>query len=563
MFSQKAIIIISICSLLVITFFSFLPSLRNGFTNYDDDLYVTENKAITDISLPNIKRIFTSFQLGLYKPLVMLSFALEYHFFKLNPFVYHFTNLTLHLINCLLVFWMIYLLCGSSGVAFITALLFGIHPLHVESVAWVTERKDVLYSFFFLWAAICYIYYRKKESRRWYYLSLSAFMLSLLAKPVALILPFILLAFDFLQKRKGYKEALIEKVPYLALSAVFAVINIYAQHFDPSPRPRQPLNLIDAFFSANYCIIFYLKKLFSPLKLSCIYSSPEKIGGFFPLQFYLSSGAVILLLFGLFLLRKYNRKIIFGSLFFLVALLPALGIAPVFRGIAADRYTYIPYLGIFYIIGEGLAWLYRKKSALGALLKAALTVGLISVIGIFSFLTFNRTKVWKDSLTLWNNVLENYPEEPYAYYSRGVWYLKENKPELAISEFDRALQLKPGFIEARINRAIIYSRQGAFEQAILEYGRIIEASPRTFEAYNNRGNIYGRQGKFAQAIADFSAAIKINPWYANSYYNRAITYLSMKEYKKSLADFRKAELFGRQAERALIEDVTRAAEAEK
>jgi len=488
----------------------------------------------------------------------MLSFAMEYHFFQLNPFVYHLTNLILHLMNCLLAFWMIYLLCGSAGVAFITALLFGIHPLHVESVAWITERKDVFYSFFFLWAAICYLYYRKAESRRWYYLSLSAFILSLLAKPVGLVLPFVLLAFDFLQKRKWYKEALIEKIPFFALSAVFAIINIYGQYFDPNPRPKQPFNLIEGFFTANYCIVFYLKKLFWPVKLSCIYSYPEKIGGFFPLQFYLSSGIVIFLAVGLFLLRKYNRKIIFGSLFFLITLLPALQIVPIFVGIAADRYTYIPYIGIFYIFGEGFSWLYRREFRFSILFKAVIIAGLISIISILSFLAFNRTKVWKDSFTLWNNVSENYPKEPYAYYSRGLLYLKEDNPDLALSEFDRALKLKPDFIEARLNRAVIYSGQGAFDRAILEYSFIIKFNPRCFEAYNNRGNIYGRQGKLDQAMADFSAAIKINPWYANSYYNRAITYLSKKEYKKSLEDFHKAELFGVQVDRALIEDVTRA-----
>jgi hypothetical protein len=563
MFRKKSIIIIAICFLSVITFLSYLPSLGNGFTNYDDDLYVTENKAITDISLPNIQRLFTSFKLGLYKPLVMLSFALEYHFFKLTPQVYHLTNLILHLINCLLVFWMIYLVCGRIPVAFITALLFGIHPMHVESVAWISERKDVLYSFFFLWAAICYLYYRMAERRGFYYLSLSAFFLSLLAKPVALILPFILLIFDFLQGRKWDKEAMIEKVPFFLLSAAFVIINIFAHYLDPNPRPMQPMNLIDGFFTLTYCIAFYLKKIFWPFGLSCIYSYPKKTGGFYPLHFYLSCVVIISLTIGIFLLRKKSHKLFFGSLFFLIAILPALRLIPIFVGITADRYTYIPYIGIFYCLGEGISWLYRKEFRQGTLLKSALTIVLIFVVGILSFLTFSRIKVWKDSLALWNNVVENYPEEPFSYYSLGLFYLKGNNPDLAIVEFNRAIQLRPDFIEARLNRAVIYSRKGTLDQAVLEYNQVIRYSSRCFEAYNNRGNIYGRKGRFDEAIADFTAAIKINPRYANAYYNRAVTYLLKKDYAKSLEDFRKAELLGVKVDLSILENITRAVSGQK
>lgn len=559
MFGKRNIILISLICLLAVTFLSYLPSFKNGFTNFDDDLYVTENNLIKDISPANIKRIFSSFQLGLYKPLVMLSFAIEYHFFNLRPFPFHLTNIVLHLFNVFLVFWIFYLLSADISVAFITALLFGIHPMHVESVAWVTERKDVLFSFFFLWGALSYLYYLRKGSRFRYYLSLGAFLLSLLAKPTAITLPLVLLLFDFLQKRKGYKEALIDKIPFFALAIVFAVINIYAHYLDPNPRPPQVLGLIDGFFNAVYCIFFYLKKIFLPFKLSCVYAYPLKSVGFFSLQFYQSIAAVIFLACVILFTRKYSRKIIFGSLFFLITLLPALGIVPIFVGFAADRYTYIPYIGVFYIIAEGIRWLYKREVGLKAFFRVVLTVGLVFVIGALSTLTFNRTKVWKDSFALWDNVLKNYPDEPYAYYSRGLIFLKGNDLITALSEFEKAIKLRPGFVEPRINSAVIYSRQGDPDRAILEYSRIIEFSPQCFEAYNNRGNLLGRQGKYALAIADFSQAIKINPWHALSYYNRGITYLAENNYQKCLEDLYKAKSFGFQVDPVLFEDVSRRA----
>lgn len=555
--SKKNIILISLACLLAVTFLSYLPALKNGFTNFDDDLYVTDNALVKDISPANITRIFSSFQQALYKPLVMLSFALEYHFFKLQAFVYHLNNLILHLLNVSLVFWLIFLLSKDIMAAFITALLFGIHPMHVESVAWVTERKDVLFSFFFLCSAISYLKYRNKESRSPYYLSLGAFLLALLAKPTALTLPFVLLLFDFLQRRKNFKGALLDTVPFFALTIVFTVINAYAHYLDPSPRPILAPGLIDGFLNAFYAIFFYLKKIFLPFKLSCVYAYPVKTGGHYLAQFYLSIAAVITLALAAVFARKRSRKIIFGCLFFLVTLLPALGIAPIFVGFAADRYTYIPYIGIFYIIAEGISWLYKREGR--GFVRTVLTAVLIFVFAALTFLTFNQTKVWKDSFTLWNNVLENYPGEPYAYYSRGLIFLKENDLAAALSEFEKALSLRPDFIEPRINRAVIYSKQGEIDRAILEYGRIIELSPRCFEAYNNRGNLFGRQAKFALAIADFSQAIKINPRHALSYYNRGITYLAQNNYQKCLEDLGKAKLFGLQVDPQLLEDVSRKA----
>jgi len=206
--NKKYKILISIIALALITFISFLPSLKNGFVNWDDNKHITENHLIQSMSFKNIKKMFTNIYENLYQPLVFLSFSIEYYFFKLNPLYYHIDNLILHIINVLLVFWLFYLITNKVLSSFIIAILFGIHPLHVESVAWATERKDVLYTLFFLGSIISYVYHKNRDSdllpkrslSPYYYLSISLFILSLLTKSMAATLPFVLLLFNIVLK---------------------------------------------------------------------------------------------------------------------------------------------------------------------------------------------------------------------------------------------------------------------------------------------------------------------------------------------------------------------------
>lgn len=237
--SHKFKVIICLTIVSIITFFAFLPAVSNGFVNFDDDIVVTRNYLIRDFSWSGIKQIFdfNNYKI-LYTPLVFLSYLIENHFFGLSPFVFHLDNLLLHIFNCLLVFWLIFTLNKNIFTAFLTAIFFGVHPLRVESVTWITERKDVLCAFFFLGALISYIYY--------------------------------------------------------------------------------------TILIANYSIIFYLCKLLLPIRLSCLYPYPLKIAGLLPSEFFLSSTALIILFFSVKSLFWHRKELIFGSLFFFIAIFPAL-----------------------------------------------------------------------------------------------------------------------------------------------------------------------------------------------------------------------------------------------
>src|SRR3989339_472154 len=280
---KKQNIIFPICLILIITFISYYPSLKNGFVTWDDPAYVTGNLQIRSLSLQNVKNIFTSFTMDLYTPLSNLSYAIEYNIFKLNPKIYHITNLFIHLLNCILVFWLFFLISDKISVSFLVSLLFGIHPLHVESVAWISERKDVLYAFFFLLSLISYIYYYNKKEAKYYYFALILFILSILSKPMAVTLPVILFIFDYLLNRKFTWDIFKEKILFFIIAVIFSIINLYG-----GTPPKLHYDIFEKIFFPTYVLLFHLFKTIIPLKLSAIYPHPEKIGNFLPSIFYIS-----------------------------------------------------------------------------------------------------------------------------------------------------------------------------------------------------------------------------------------------------------------------------------
>jgi len=437
---EKIKIITSVLIILAVVYLALSPCLRNDFTTWDDYRYIGENPLIRDFSSQGIQRIFTSrIFAGLYMPLVLFTYSLEYRFFGENPFYYHATNFILHLINCLLVFWLIFLVSGQSEVALITALLFGVHPMHVESVAWIAERKDMLYALFFLSSVICYLCYRSTGLLRYYLLSFCAFVISLTAKPMGIFLFAILLLFDYLLDSRISRRRVIDKIPFLVIPAVYPAIFVL---------PYKHLSGTLTMIPERLCsILFYLQKMLLPLKLSPIYPlNPSCLAISLPL-------AALFITLAFMFKDKARRILIFGTLFFLFGLLPIL--IRLDRFIIADRYTYIPYVGIFYIVACGFYWLYaRTRENKTANIIVAVVMSL--VIAEFSLLSHARTKVWKDGISLWSDTLRNYPDSYTAYNNRGVAYGRNGRLELALADFNRAVEIKPENREAYHNRAMAY-----------------------------------------------------------------------------------------------------------
>ncbi len=441
---------------LAVTSAAFLPSLKNGFVNWDDHLYVTQNPAIRSLAPAAVGEIFSSFSVANYQPLTIFSYALDYHFSGEDPFGYHATNLVFHLFNALLVFGLVLLIGGRVWVACLTALLFGVHPLHVESVAWVSARKDVLYAFFFLAALICYVHYlRRPAARRYYYGALVLFLFSLLSKATAIILPLVLFLLDFYLGRTDRRLALADKAPFFVLALVFGGLGFFAQHAAGAVRHPELFNVVDKLLIVPFALAFYLFKTVWPAGLSCLYPYFAFPGN--PMFF---ASLIALFVAGLgaavFVWGRSSRAVAFSSLFFLLTLLPVLQIVPLGRIIVADRYAYLPLLGLFYGFSEGVSWLYaRGFRRAGRAVRVFLVVFAAGCVVGLGVLTAGRCAVWRDSGTLWRDALIHYPASSIACNNLGVFYVQSGRDEEAAELFRRALEIDPAYAEPRDNLTLL------------------------------------------------------------------------------------------------------------
>ncbi|MGA2508560.1 MAG: hypothetical protein ABSF80_13915, partial [Chitinispirillaceae bacterium] len=273
------------CSIIAgITFIAFLPSLNNGFTTWDDDIYVVNNPDIKGFTPRHLARIFSSSYVSNYQPLAMLTYMAEYRFFRLNPKVYHSTNLILHIINALLVFALFYGLSGRRITGLLVGLLFAVHPLRVESVAWIAERKDVLSGLFYFLSLIFYVRYIKGKNRKFYWFCLVSLVLSLLSKPMAVSQPFVLLCIDYLFRIKLDKKSIRDKVPFIAVAAIFAAGALLTQKAALPGSGYDVISAIQGICVPFYGIIFYLVKSAFPVHLCAFYPFPAALDGHIPLQ---------------------------------------------------------------------------------------------------------------------------------------------------------------------------------------------------------------------------------------------------------------------------------------
>lgn len=607
-FANSKIIILGLFAILIVTFISYLPTFKNKITNWDDDKYIIENPLIKDFDGNTISKMFYSgttkelYWMGNYHPLTMLTLNINYQMLSesdidedgnvTNPFIFQLTNILFHLINTVLVFLVVYILFKNFPIAFITALFFGVHTLHVESVTWISERKDVLYTMFFLFSLLFYSKYTEKFDYKNLILAFVFFMLSAFSKGQAVSLAVTLVAVDYFKNRNFLDIKLIaEKAVFIIVGLIFGLIAITAQKEGQAMQDIAHYGIAKRVLIASYGFMQYILKLFVPVNLSAIYPYPDIINKSIPI--YYAAGFIFVALTGwaLFYFYKKSREITFAIAFFVINIALLLQLIPVGSAIMADRYAYIPSIGFYILAAFILVKITEKNSA-----YKNYVILIVSVFTIFwAYLTFERTKVWESSMTLWNDVVTKQPVAVVAWNNKGSEYDKEaavlkeekdfekykeyklqsisdftkaieGKPDYqhafynrgtakkdfgetlndtsyilsAIEDFDTAIKIQLDFAEAFQNRAICYEFLGYLQKALSDYNRTIEINPDKYEFYINRGVIKGKMGNLDSAIVDFNYVITNSPDNASAYSNRGLAYFNLGNNLQALEDYNKS-----------------------
>jgi tetratricopeptide (TPR) repeat protein len=546
--SAKKALVFFIYSVLILSVLLVFLQVRNfNFINYDDNVYVYENPhVLSGLSHDGIIWAFTAGHAANWHPMTWLSHMLDCQLFDTNPGWMHLVNVLLHLANTLLLFTVLKKMTGALWQSAFVAAAFALHPMHVESVAWIAERKDVLSIFFLLLTLAAYVSYIRRQTAIRYIGTLVLFAFGLMAKPMLVTLPLLLLLLDYWplnrfkpqsSKQDGrailYK-LMIEKTPFFVLAAVSSVITLLVQRSGGAIAGIDILPLQSRVANAFLSYARYLGKMFWPENLAVFY--PFDAGSIVFLQVTI---CVLLLLFISILVicfwrtRKYLPV---GWFWFVVTLVPVIGFVQVGAQGLADRYTYIPYIGLFIMIAWGLPellskWPYRKF-VLGISAAVVLTA-----LGICEH---RQVSYWNDSITLFSRSIAVTQNNDIAYYNRGVAYDGLGRSAEAIEDFSHAIKIRPDHAEAYNNRGAAYDRFGRGVEAIEDFSQAIKIKPDHAKAHYNRGVAYGKLGRLEEAIEDFREAIKAQPDYVEAYYDRGVTYDRLGRRREAIEDFSQA-----------------------
>jgi hypothetical protein len=500
--------------IVIATMIIYNPSMNNGILYGWDDTEYIQDRGVQE---SNLSEIFSNYHLGMYQPLSVLSIAINYSSADENAKAYHATNLFLHIINIFLLWLFLFKLSRKKTIAGIGALLFAMHPINVEPVAWIAARSTLLFTAFYLGGLLTYLKYT--ENKKLLYLGLTVLMatLALFSKSLAISFPLVLLVIDYYKGRAWSYKILLEKIPFLILSVIFGIITVSAaQTFGHITDLQFEYSLLDRFFILCHTFVFYFVKLIVPIELSSIYAYPDLTGGSLPWLYYLSALVPLALIYMVYRYWHKQKELIAGLLFFSLAIAPVL---PLFWSrifVAADRYAYLSFIGLFLIAGLLIDRLLKKNFLKQQALRYGI-MGILLVYGIFlMYATNKQCTYWKDAETLLNRALflsKTGPSKALAYFYRGNIY--QGIAERKHVEGQRSNN------ENMVRNAFIY-----FGNAIRDYDSTLVYNPKYMLAYSNRGMAYGTLASYKpkyleNARNDFDAAIMLNQDYADNYYNKA------------------------------------------
>jgi hypothetical protein len=534
--SQKLIVYIV---LTVVTLAVFWQVNQFDFVNFDDDIYLTKNYHIKPgITQNGISWAFSTTYAEFWHPLTWLSLMFDYQLYGLNAGGYHLTNLILHIMSALLLFWLFNRMTGAIWKSAFVAALFALHPLRVESVAWVAERKDVLSAFFWMLTLCLYAYYTEKPVIRRYLLVGFSFVCGLMSKSMVVTLPVVMILLDYwpLKRFQSQKGSLIlwqlrEKIPLFIFSAIFSILSIYAQ-------PKEPMNgwpfpLESRIINALISFVIYLEKIFWPHDLALCYP----FFGQAPL--WQVSGAVSLILVisvAVILMMKRLPYLFVGWLWYSVTILPVIGIIPVGNNAMADRYVYLPSIGIAIMLAWGIPLLFKGDD----LRKKILFPTSAAALAILSVLSWQQCGYWKNNSTLFSRAVQVNKDSALAHGNLGLTLFIDGRIEEAIDHYNTSIRITPDYAGVYNNRGGAYAKLGRHRLAIQDFNKAIELKHDYVAAFFNRGTLYAVLGQYQLAIDDLSTAIRLKRDYVGAYNNRAFVFINQGDYISGCSDANKA-----------------------
>jgi tetratricopeptide (TPR) repeat protein len=526
--NKKHQVFIQLFVIVLATIIAYLPSLKNDFTNWDDPTLVVDNAHIRSLSADNLRSFFSTSYGGFggYTPLVFISYALDYRLFGLDSRAFHATNLLLHVLNSLLIYALLYLLSGQLSVSFVVAVLFGLHPLHVEAVAWTQGRKDLLFSLFYVAALCCYtLFVQKKQKRSYYILAFVLFVLSLFSKVTAISFPLVIFLVEFYRSKRIDKSSVVRSIPFVIVSAVVLSLAFITNTSAPSP-PAENASYLQNLGLFFYAFVFYAAKVFWPVGLIARYSMNI---GQYPWQILIN--LAIFAVMAVFIYLAHRRKpetVVFGIAFSILTLAPTLPFH--FSGQPyADRYMYLPVAGLLFIAAAMLVSLLSGIPETSPKRRWGAWLPLLLIVVLFGLQTFKLSGVWHDSFSLWTHVLEKDPKNATAYLKRSEAFDAAGRTDKALDDLARAAQFSPRDPNVYNNRGVIYFRQAQYEKAMSDYDRALSLNPFYVMGYINRGILWGRLGEFEKAVKDFSMVLAMDNRSYLAYYYRG---LALKELNK-------------------------------
>lgn len=548
---KKNFTLLIIFMLAATTLMAYWPVQNHEFIDYDDQLYVTKNYGIQNgLSLHAVSYAFTDISTSNWHPVTMLSHLLDWTIYGANAGGHHWTSLIIHVCNCVLLFFLLNVMTGAAGRSAFAAALFALHPINVESVAWIAERKNVLSTFFWLAAMLFYVRYVRSPGWKSYLPVFASLALGLMSKPMLVTAPFVLLLLDYwpLQRatlgaafhsgvttpmaveKRSFSFLVCEKIPLLLLSAFSVFMTIYAAGPAQSISDLERVPFAARLGNMTTAYLLYLKKMIWPMDLHIFYPLTQ-----YP-AWQIIASLLILASITVFVLFYYRRLpfLVVGWLWYLGVLVPVIGLVQVGEQSMADRYAYVPFIGLFLMISWG-----AHAAAGSTAVRKALPVAAAFIIILFAAATFRQVPTWQDTSSLFNDALKKDTDNYLAHQTLGKEADKKCDFGQALSHYKRAIELKPGTARIYIDAGYTFIKMGNRTEAYKCFETALKLDAFSSDAHYNLGQFHLEENRLEESISFFSKAIELKPDFLDAYNNLGIAYVKKGNFDEGIDNFKK------------------------